>query len=429
MFKDSQMNNLINSSDIESKYINIDDSKKEEKKYSIEEFAYFFNMFQQMNNTSQESTKPHKKKKENVEGDEELPKLKEGTIRKRPDGRYEARYYDEGKRKSVLSRSVKKCKVKLEKAIKQRDQRNKNRTIQEKYTLNEWFNKWISLYKKPYIKEQSVCSITSRYGKYVKNSLGKRNIKSIAALEWQQLFNGIDAPVSAKRLARNMKACYKKAIINKVVVDNPIEGLELTKKHLKKEKFIPTDAQLIDFLEYLKEARNELRLICEFLALTGVRIGEACGLTHDDVDRKNMVIHINKSYSRYTKKNSDPKTQNSIRKIPISDSILKIIDEYTKLYGKKKQVFHMIKSENITNSVKYHAKKNGLNELSPHSFRHYYISKCNEANINPKVITKLTGHKSYELTFDTYTHVSDEFLKKQSKELMNYLKSKKICKN
>ena len=68
---------------------------------------------------------------------------------------------------------------------------------------------------------------------------------------------------------------------------------------------------------------------------TGIRIGEICALTWDDLDVENGIIHIRKTIQRIYivdegQKRTEvilryPKTKNSIREIPMTKDLLKII--------------------------------------------------------------------------------------------------------
>ena len=42
------------------------------------------------------------------------------------------------------------------------------------------------------------------------------------------------------------------------------------------------------------------------------------------------------------------------------------------------------------------------------SLRHTFATMCLEKNIHPKIVQQYLGHSSYQITMDTYSHVSDE---------------------
>lgn len=47
-------------------------------------------------------------------------------------------------------------------------------------------------------------------------------------------------------------------------------------------------------------------------------------------------------------------------------------------------------------------------DMSPHSIRHTFCSRCFGANMQPKVVQEIMGHQHYSTTIDIYTHVTGE---------------------
>ena len=73
------------------------------------------------------------------------------NISQRKDGRYCARYVDRfGKRKSIYDNNLKELKQRLRQAIYE-DEKKIN-VIDDKITLDEWFEKWMDIYKNPVIR-------------------------------------------------------------------------------------------------------------------------------------------------------------------------------------------------------------------------------------------------------------------------------------
>jgi len=344
-----------------------------------------------------------------------------GSVRKRSKNQWEGRFYFENKRYSVYGSSRKECESKIKIALQDKQKESETKNIQTNLTFNQWFEQWLETYKKPYLKQQSLYGIVSKYDKYVRHSLGNKKMRSLDALDWQRLFNDMTYPATAKKLHSYIKSCYDKAIINKVTYENPMLGVDIKNTNKAKEKFVPTKRQLKELLDYLYSQRKELGYIVEFISLTGCRIGEACALTIDDIDFENKTIDINKSYNRYSKRVASTKTQNSIRQIPLFARAEEIIREYIDAFGYKGTIFHKIKSENLTNTLKYYAKNFGLKGLTPHSLRHYFSTLCREARIDEKVVQKWMGHSSVLMTLDTYTHVKQDFIQDQTSKLSSFL--------
>ena len=52
--------------------------------------------------------------------------------------------------------------------------------------------------------------------------------------------------------------------------------------------------------------------------------------------------------------------------------------------------------------------------LTPHYFRHNYVTMLYEAGVDPLIAMKIVGHTDYQTTANIYTHVRDEMLKKST---------------
>jgi len=50
--------------------------------------------------------------------------------------------------------------------------------------------------------------------------------------------------------------------------------------------------------------------------------------------------------------------------------------------------------------------------LTPHFFRHNYVTMLYESGVDPLIAMKIVGHTDYQTTANIYTHVRDEMLKK-----------------
>ena len=78
---------------------------------------------------------------------------------------------------------------------------------------------------------------------------------------------------------------------------------------------------------------DKWRLLTEFLALSGLRFGEAAALEKPDVDLTNRLIHISKNYDSVNNVTTTPKTLCSVRDIFVQDELLHVCKEITQLRG------------------------------------------------------------------------------------------------
>ena len=66
------------------------------------------------------------------------------------------------------------------------------------------------------------------------------------------------------------------------------------------------------------------KLLTEFLALSGLRFGEAAALTKSDVDLKSRKIHVTKTYDSVADITTMPKTACSVRDVYIQYELLTV---------------------------------------------------------------------------------------------------------
>ena len=52
--------------------------------------------------------------------------------------------------------------------------------------------------------------------------------------------------------------------------------------------------------------------------------------------------------------------------------------------------------------------------LTPHYFRHNYVTLLYESGLDPLIAMKIVGHTDYQTTANIYTHLKQETLRKAS---------------
>lgn len=156
---------------------------------------------------------------------------------------------------------------------------------------------------------------------------------------------------------------------------------------------------------------EQYRFIIQFLALSGLRIGELIPLTYDDIDLNNRTINIDKTFNPTKKIILDPKTYTSARTIYIQTELFKLLKEIIK-FSKKRQIcfgylsnllFSRINSDFlIYDTLNKNFKKytsHALNyEFTLHSLRHTHASLMFENGMTLEAISQRLGHKGNNIT-------------------------------
>lgn len=203
------------------------------------------------------------------------------------------------------------------------------------------------------------------------------------------------------------------------------------------------DKHSIDILNrsHQKQIMEYIRLYFTFKNLgiyiclsAGMRIGEICALTWDDLDVENGIIHVRKTIQRiyvieehrkYTEVILDtPKTKNSIREIPMTKNLLKMIRPIKKIVNGN---FYVLTNEpkpteprTYRNYYKQFMQSLGLPLIKFHGLRHSFATRCIESKCDYKTVSVLLGHSNISTTLNLYVHPNLE-QKKRCMEQMSRL--------
>ena len=189
-------------------------------------------------------------------------------------------------------------------------------------------------------------------------------------------------------------------------------------------------------LNYTKEHFTFRNLGVLIVLSTGMRIGEVCALKWSDIDLIDGVININQTIqrvyvigenSRKTELILDsPKTKNSLRSIPISADLLKLLKAISKIANP--DFFILTNEDKPTEPRTYRSyyknllQKLNIPDLNFHGLRHSFASSLIEAKVDVKTVSVLLGHSNISTTLNLYVHPSDEQKKTAINQLFKSMK-------
>lgn len=180
------------------------------------------------------------------------------------------------------------------------------------------------------------------------------------------------------------------------------------------------DSERIKQLESIALKEIEPTTVGILLSLqAGMRIGEVCALSWDDVDLFSKIIHVRHTISRINNSDSceqktklivdTPKTNSSIRDIPISSVLFPVL-----LKAKKQSCSDFVVSDSKgfinprTFEYRYHKflDKYGIEKINYHALRHSFATRCVEVGVDIKSLSEMLGHANVSITLETYVHSS-----------------------
>ena len=176
-------------------------------------------------------------------------------------------------------------------------------------------------------------SYRSRIDNYIIPYLGDIEIGRLNTATVQQfyneLINGGLKPNSTKKIIEVLTGCYKYAkklnLVNYIPTD-------IEKISQEKEKVIVwNEEQLKSFLLYIKDSWLYMPIL--IISLTGLRVGELCGLRWDNIDLENGFINIREQVIQDKTNHklihtSILKTNSAFRSISIPNSLVNVLTNH-----------------------------------------------------------------------------------------------------
>ena len=373
----------------------------------------------------------------------------DGTIRKRSDGRWEARIIVGHKNDG--SPMYKSAFAKTQKsALKQLHQlldlyRDVDLTEECRMTLGEWLDKWLDEYMIFAIRESTLDSYRTMVKNQVKPFIGNKRLASLTTADVQKFYNKIkkegrvrEHPVHGKTLADSMvrgvhmmlHEALDMAVKERLLAKNPTNGTTIPKCNYP-EKQILGDNQLETFLEAIKgqEYWGDFFYV---EVMTGLRRGEICGLKWQDIDFEESKLHVKRSVS--VKRGGglnigETKTETGVRCIQLPPSVAELLKNRRQtaitewVFPNFMHPEQPINPNSAYRKLKVILKNAELPLIRFHDLRHTFATHATQGGVDPKTLAGILGHTNASFTLDTYTHVTSDMQKSASAIVGNMMKN------
>ena len=229
------------------------------------------------------------------------------------------------------------------------------------------------------------------------------------------------------------------AVKERVIGANPCKLADVPARDTKEKRAL-SDSQISEFLGRLDPTKSEHCALILYLT-QGLRRGEACGLSREDLDFSARTTYVHHNYDVYGNL-KEPKTGAGVRMLPMSDytyqALRARVDSLVELfstgtdpdgndlnehlvrlsdgsldlagdvplvcdaYGKRS------KPQHVSEWWKRHRGRLGLEGWTLHELRHTFLTVAARNGVHPSVMQHLAGHTTSRITMDIYTHVNME---------------------
>ena len=366
-----------------------------------------------------------------------------GSVRQRPDGRWEARYTTpDGRQKSVYAKTEAEVTKKLRGALHDLD--SGSWMEPSKMTVGDWMNVWLSDYQ-GHTTGRTLETYTHVVNKRFIPLFGKVKLSSFSQIHVRRMIAEMTkegkSPSTIKHARGILSMSMKCAMEAGLIKVNPVQGVKGPR--MVKATFTVIDRDKFQtFIDAVQNTPCADALV--FMLLTGVRAGEMRGLRWSDFDQDYHVMNVERqlhAQSRNRRKFGPPK-DGEVRDIHLPDEAIELLKKHRKAQLEERLiagdkwledeittdlVFRLPDGWNLDEGVIHKAVVSirgvmSMPNLRPHDLRHSYAVAALRSGVDVKTVQHNLGHKHASITLDTYAAYTNDAGKAGAKRFDDYWK-------
>lgn len=321
----------------------------------------------------------------------------------------------------------------------------------EKLTVGEYMEHWLRK-KRANLVHPSKPSTLAGYEQmlriHVRPSIGGVNLRQLRAVHLDRCYNAVVSAgrsiTTARRVHALMHVALEMAVRDRILRRNPADEVEAPNPPKARTR-TPTVEELLRLLDAAD--KSTLGPAYRFLALTGLRRGEAMALRWPDVDLEGCTVTIARSIRRIRRSEVlpgmelvedeatpgkgktvlailPPKTRDSDAQIKVPAAAMQILRDHLKKQREEKMRERLDyrdqgvifatplgghrDPDDLTRRWTRLTRRLGLDGIRVHDLRHSVATRMLEAGVEMKVVQEILRHSSYQTTANIYSHVSQD---------------------
>lgn len=345
---------------------------------------------------------------------------------------------DAGNKRRKRWRAKKQSEVKAKLAeFKKQLLLNGTEVATEDRTFREFADEWVNVILKPKVKPLSYQRKVSTLENQVYPHIGNISINKLTHSKIQKMVNDLNESglsySTIKKAYEAVSGCMRYYRIETSTSFNPCEDITLPEANRKEDSDIEffTKEERIKIVEEAtrtyQDGKHVYRLGWMFVLMlySGMRVGEVCALTWDDIDFSARTINVRKNAVEVREKDKDgeshsilitqnsTKTRSGTRIIPMTEKAYHALSELQKITGDCEYIISSSKGKRIRPSRidrSFHLILDaiGLKRVGVHTLRHTFATMLFHNGCEVKVVSELLGHSNTKITENIYIHVIQE---------------------
>lgn len=274
-------------------------------------------------------------------------------------------------------------------------------------------------------KKSTLVKYSSQFENHLVPVFGDKRIDEISNEDMIAFCNGLLtgtgnggeklSPKTVSDILSRMKSIRKFALIHGYEVGFIADCVSLpqTEEEIRVLS-LSEEKKLLGYLKTHTDLTNLGIILCLF---TGIRIGELCALTWNDISLAERELYIRRTMQRLRNLNDNaekrtyididrPKSRRSVRAIPIPDNIFEdlrvayVTDAFV-LTGEKKR---FVEPRTMENRFKTILRECDIEDANFHALRHTFATRCVEVGFDIKSLSEILGHANVNITLNRYVH-------------------------
>lgn len=252
------------------------------------------------------------------------------------------------------------------------------------------------------------------FERHVYPILGAEPIGTIVPSDLRAMVKGLSeglSPATVSVICRHVSAVFKAAVLDRRIASSPCTGVSVPKP--RRATVEPSSTKTVRAITSALPERY--RALATLAAGTGLRQGEAFGLTADRVDFLRRRVTIDRQLTTVTGRAPEfgpPKTASSVRTVPLPTVVVDALAAHIAAFGTgpdgllfTNELGRPLRRSAFGTTWRAATTAAGAPGVTFHALRHYYASLLIRYGESVKTVQDRLGHASAVETLDTYSHL------------------------